>query len=93
MQDPRVSAEPSVVEKGSSQLRPEVRSRPVPPLTCTNLIPVDQAPQLLPVSVTAETIRRWGRRGVGGQQLPLVKIGGRLFVRPSDLAAFVQVSQ
>ncbi|RIK84344.1 MAG: hypothetical protein DCC68_01295 [Planctomycetota bacterium] len=38
----------------------------------------------------AETIRRWIVRGVGGRQLPAVRIGGELQVHREELRSFLQ---
>lgn len=38
----------------------------------------------------AETIRRWIVRGVGGRQLPAIRIGGELQVHRAELRSFLQ---
>lgn len=45
----------------------------------------------LPCSVTPSCISRWIHHGVGGHKLRATRVGGRLFIDPRDLEAFVQV--
>jgi len=57
----------------------------------SNLIPLSQVPKLLPCSrpgckVSLANVYRWVVSGA----LPAVKIGGRYFVHPDDLASMAQ---
>jgi hypothetical protein len=53
-------------------------------------IPVRGIPKVLGIDVCIETIGRWISRGVNGVRLRATKIGGRVYVLPEDLDAFVR---
>jgi hypothetical protein len=53
-------------------------------------IPIRRVPELLPGNPTLITVYRWIRHGIDGVKLPSIRIGGRRFVRRSDLQAFVE---
>ncbi len=54
------------------------------------MIPLSQAAQMLPASISKETLRTWCKRGVGGRKLRFAVIGSRIFVKPSWLAEFLR---
>ena len=56
-----------------------------------DLISFNQVAQQLRVHLS--TIHRWCGTGVRGKKLPTCLLGGRRYVRASDLAAFLDVSQ
>ena len=53
------------------------------------LILLKHVAKVLGISVSYQTLFRWNQKGVGGERLAASKIGGRWFVDPADLQAFV----
>jgi hypothetical protein len=54
-----------------------------------NLVPLKLVPGLVPGSPCVDTIRNWIAPGVRGRVLPAYMRGGRIFVDPADVAAFI----
>jgi len=52
-------------------------------------IPVREISKVLGIDVSMATIGRWFSRGVNGVRLKATKIGGRIYVLPEDLEAFL----
>ena len=55
-----------------------------------SLVPLASVSSLLPRPVHVNTIRRWADAGVGGRRLPTHRVGGRLYVDPTELRQFVK---
>ena len=54
------------------------------------LILLKHVAKVLGITVSYQTLLRWVQKGVGGERLAASKIGGRWFVDPADLQAFVE---
>ncbi len=61
------------------------------PAAPPQLLTLTQAVGHLPVPVSRATIATWVRDGIRGHRLRATRVGGRLFVDPRDLAAFVEI--
>lgn len=53
-----------------------------------SLVPLSAVPGMLPGRPCLATIRGWYTRGIRGQRLPIVMVGGRIFVDPVQLLRF-----
>lgn len=53
------------------------------------LVPLLDISGLLPCPVGRSTLYNWVKTGCNGVRLQTVRVGGRLFVRPGDVAAFL----
>jgi hypothetical protein len=51
-----------------------------------------EAASRLPCPITPRTLRRWITCGVRGRKLAASRIGGRFFVKDSDLSSFVSAA-
>jgi hypothetical protein len=65
-----------------------------PATTFRDLVPISQVRKLLPANangrdVSPRTVARWVHRGVAGRRLEAVRRGGRLYVAPEALEAFL----
>jgi hypothetical protein len=67
---------------------PVSTSGPVPACLRSDLIPFGELPRIIPGRPHLSTVHRWRLRGVAGIRLRTLKIGGRRFVDPRDLAEF-----
>ena len=56
-----------------------------------SLISMREAAKQLQIDIS--TVFRWVNLGVGGRRLPSVKIGGRRYIRISDLAEFLSCTE
>ncbi len=53
------------------------------------LVRLSEVPELVPGSPHISTIRRWSLRGVRGRKLKTYMRGGRVYVDPKDVEAFI----